>query len=122
MIFLIIGIAVGIAVIIIVSASSKNLEDWKNLVEAKEVEKLSFGEVVAFFKQADVSEKLKENEKYIAVAIKEKRDNNTKIIACVFDQEKNNIADSKFAMAWNAKSIDKDLQETFGEKDMITLQ
>lgn len=118
----VIGIAVGIAVIIIVTVSSKNLKDWKNLVEAKEVDTLSFGEVISFFKQEDVSEKLKENEKNIAVAIKEKKDDATKIIACIFDKEKNNIADSKFAMAWNAKSIDKDLQEAFGEKDMITLQ
>lgn len=122
MFFLVTGIAVGIAVIIIVTVSSKNLKDWKNLVEAKEVDTLSFGEVISFFKQEDVSEKLKENEKNIAVAIKEKKDDATKIIACIFDKEKNNIADSKFAMAWNAKSIDKDLQEAFGEKDMITLQ
>lgn len=122
MFFLVIGIAVVIAIIVIVTVSSKNLKDWKNLVEAKEIDTLYFGEVISFFKQSDINTKLKENEKYIAVTIKEKKDNNTKIIACIFDQEKNNIADIKYATAWNAKSIDNDLLEAFGEKDMIILQ
>lgn len=80
--------------------------------------------IVSFFKQPDRLEKLKQDEKKLAIAIKENLDNgNYNVINCIFDEETNEVVDySVDSEVVNTESLDSETSNNFGDKDMIVLK
>lgn len=117
-----IGIIVGviIAVVVFLLIKGKN----KPVVPTKDIDILYADEILGFFKQPEINSSLRQNKNLVAVAIKETGKNGTiHIIATLFDKEKNDVSDfDKKAVAWNAKKIDNQLAQLFGDKEMIVLQ
>jgi len=83
-------------------------------------ELLTLTDVVSFFKQPLMAEKLKKDADLMAVAIREPVDGGSKIVLCLFDRDKN-IVDSHCAQMYMVAKIDDDLARMFGEKDMIVM-
>ena len=81
---------------------------------------LTLTDVVSFFKQPLMVEKLKKDTDLTAVAIRELVDGGSKIVLCLFDRDKN-IVDSHCAQMYMVAKIDDDLARMFGEKDMIVM-
>ncbi len=107
-------VAAGIAVVCLSKKSAGKVEFVKIL---------DMSEILAFFKRDDVVKKLQENSNLIAAAIREKKDDGKfRIVAAVFDKEKNQIADMNNAKVWLAEKISDDLTEAFGDKSMIVLK
>lgn len=82
----------------------------------KKVAFLSFEEVLRFFKQDAVAQKLSENNDMLAVVLKKE----TRIILCLYDKEKN-TTDNNF-IQYEPEKLDAALQELFGDKNMIILK
>lgn len=110
-----VAVVLLLAVVFVVYASQKSV------LPTKKVDTLGMREILAFFKEEETIKKLQANENYIAVAIKEETNVKTfKIVATVFDKETNSIVAPLFV--WLAKSLAEDLQEAFGNKQMLILQ
>ena len=79
--------------------------------------------LVSFFKQSEIIEKLRENKKLIAAAIKEQTSDGFKVICTLFDTEANNVVSPEnCSIAYTSKELSDDVKETFGDKAMIVLQ
>lgn len=121
MIKFIIGGTVIVAIGIVGTAIYRSSR--KTLPAIKVVDVLDMADVVRFFKQADILAKLNENSNFIAVAIKEKKsDGKFRIIAALFDKEKNQVVSVEKSARWLASRLSDDLEEAFGDKSMIVLQ
>lgn len=102
---------------------NKNNEDVFSLLPCKYVDSIGMTDVVKYFKQSDVIDKLKENKNFIAVSLKKNEpDGSFKIVCCVFDKVRSEIVDMQNAFLYHAKRLDEDLQEAFGDKPMLILQ
>jgi len=83
--------------------------------------------LIKWFKKDEILKKLKSKNNYIAIVIKDthplakniKTSKNKKtLIQCVFDEKKNVIIDSQIL---ECKNISIDIEEMFGDKDMVVL-
>lgn len=109
--------AVGIGVIIAITNKFS-----KKLYNVKEVEILKMEDVIRFFKNKEVFDKLSSNENFISVAIKENKKDYYQILCAIYDKSKEEVLDiDNCALMFKAKDIDTDLKNAFGDKNMIVL-
>lgn len=90
-------------------------------IDVKKVEELKLADLIAFFKNPEILEKLRSSPEFIPVAIKENKKDKYLVVACLFDHEKNVVVEFNRACEWKAKKLSADLEEAFADKDMITL-
>ncbi len=109
--------AVGIGIIIVfVNKFSKKTYD------TKEVEILKLEDVIIFFKKKEVFDKLKSNDNFLAVAIKENKKDYYQIVCTIYDKSKEEVLNiDNYTLMFKAKDIDNDLKNSFGNKNMIVL-
>lgn len=98
----------------------------KKLYDTKEVDILKMEDVIIFFKNKEVFDKLVSDNNLMAVAIKETIKENKKdyykIILTLYDEKTEDILNiDNCALMFKAKDIDIDLKNAFGDKDMIVL-
>lgn len=109
--------AVGIGIIIAITNKFS-----KKLYNVKEVDILKMEDVIRFFKKKEIFDKLKSNDNFIAVAIKENKKDYYNILCTIYDKNKEKVLDiDNCALMFKAKDIDIDLKNAFGNKDMIVL-
>lgn len=109
--------AVGIGIII--AFANKFSKKFYNI---KEVDILKMEDVIIFFKQKEVFDKLKSNDNFIAVAIKENKKDYYNILCAIYDKSKEEVLNfDNCALMFKAKDIDTDLKNAFGDKYMIVL-
>ena len=79
--------------------------------------------IVGFFKNPSKLKKLKENKDLMAISIKEKLDNgNYKVVNCLFNEATNEVEDYEEAEGIEAKDIDSETEQAFGDKMMIVFE
>ncbi|WP_163533537.1 hypothetical protein [Helicobacter suis] len=89
---------------------------------AIEQDMLSMKEIIAFFKQGDVVQKLKGNSNMVAVAVREQQsDGRLKITLAPYDKQQSAIATNAPMKIYLVKRLDEDLEKNFGGKEMIVL-
>ena len=94
----------------------------KKLYDTKEVDILKMEDVIRFFKKKEILDKLKSNNNFLAVAIKENKKDYYQILCTIYDKSKEKVLDiDNCALMFKAKDIDTDLKNAFGDKDMIVL-
>lgn len=94
----------------------------KKLYDTKEVDILKMEDVIIFFKKKEILDKLKSNNNFLAVAIKENKKDYYKITLTLYDEKTEDILNiDNCILAFKAKDIDTDLKNAFGDKDMIVL-
>lgn len=94
----------------------------KKLYDTKEVDILKMEDVIIFFKKKEILDKLKSNNNFLAVAIKENKKDYYQILCAIYDKSKEKVLDiDNCALMFKAKDIDTDLKNAFGNKDMIVL-
>lgn len=109
------AVAAGIAIAVANKFSKK-------LYDIKEVEILKMEDVIIFFKKKEVLDKLKSNDNFLAVAIKENKKDYYKIVLTIYDKSKEEVINiDNCTLGFKAKDIDNDLKNAFGDKDMIVL-
>lgn len=109
--------AVGIGVIIAITNKFS-----KKFYNVKEVDILKMEDVIRFFKNKEVFDKISSNENFISVAIKENKKDYYNILCAIYDKSKEKVLDiDNCALMFKAKDIDTDLKNAFGDKDMIVL-
>ena len=113
-------IALGIAIVLaMVFAVVKCIKSAS--IATADVDVMTLGDVVAFFKRPGVIEMLKASPDRIAVAIREKREGESALVSlCAFNKRTNKV-ELPFGR-FNARSLDADLLSVFNDKDMIILQ
>lgn len=122
---MVVGIIIGsvafVVIILVLVGIIIKKRRWLG-IDVKDVEELRFADIIAFFKNPELLEMLHSSPDYLAVAIKEKnKDRRDVITCCLFDKEKNKVVEIERACRWKAKSLSTDLEEEFGDKDMIIL-
>ena len=87
----------------------------------KEVEILTFEEIVKFFKSEEMNIELKNNKDIIAVAINtnENKDGFNSFFVGTFDKVKNCV---KKGVVFDCKDVDEIIKKQFGDKRMIILR
>ena len=109
--------AVGIGIII--AFANKFSKKFYNI---KEVDILKMEDIIIFFKQKEVFDKLSSNKNFISVAIKENKKDYYQIVLTIYDKSKEEVLNiDNCALMFKAKDIDTDLKNAFGDKDMIVL-
>ncbi|MCL6591954.1 MAG: hypothetical protein K6U80_18645 [Firmicutes bacterium] len=90
----------------------------------KEVDTLTLEEVIAWFKQPLIIKELRENKNLLAVGIKKPTQKpNLNITLCLYDTNKEQIFKLKDTfITYNANQLSPDLQQMFGDKQMIVFQ
>lgn len=99
------------------------LKNKSLFIKVKKCNFLKMEDVIAFFKNKDIIQKLKSNKDFIAVAIKEYKNNRYHIICTLYDKAKEEVLDiNDYSFMFKTKDIDNDLKNAFSDKDMIVLQ
>ena len=77
--------------------------------------------IVGFFKNPKIFNKLVNNNNLLAVSIKENLDNgNFRVVNCLYDEIIDDIIEVD-TIGIGAESLDKETKQKFGNKDMIVL-
>jgi hypothetical protein len=109
----------------IIDSIKKLLKDVWQFIKKIAVKVLKFfKDIVAWFKKPDVLEQLKNNDKIIAVSIKEKLDNGKyNVVNCLYDTEEDELVDtSKSTVVFTADSLSSKTLSEFGDKEMILIR
>ena len=79
--------------------------------------------IVSFFKNPRIFNKLVNNNDLIAVSIKEKlNDGNFRVVNCLYDEITEDVTDIETeTIGIEAENLDKETKRHFGNKDMIVL-
>lgn len=85
----------------------------------KNIEILTMLEVIQYFKSH--IEVLKVNKSFLPVVIKKMKKDKIICTVCVYDENKEEVISSPATFTWVANSLDEDLKNAFGNKDMIIL-
>lgn len=107
-------ILLGLVVIIIVKKR-------RCKIDVKDVEELKMADIIAFFKNPELLEILKSSPDYFAVATKDNNGDKYIVTTCIFNKKENTVVEIDRACQWNAEKLSADLEESFGDKDMIFL-
>ena len=95
---------------------------YKKSYNVKEVDILKMEDVIRFFKNKEVFDKLSSNKNFISVAIKENKKDYYNILCAIYDKSKEKVLGiDDYALMFKAKDIDTDLKNAFGDKNMIVL-
>ena len=90
-------------------------------VETIEKEVLSLAEVVSFFRQPEILKKLQESTNLIAVAVKEKQDDGKICVTlCLYLKDSSTL--QMPLRRYVVSRLAEDLQNIFGDKDMLVVQ
>ncbi|WP_020004353.1 hypothetical protein [Brachyspira innocens] len=117
-IFPIIGTAAALVIGTIFFLKNKNI-----FLQVKKCNLLKMEDVIAFFKNKDIKQRLEADSNLLAVAIKEYKNGCYRIICTLYDKTKEEIIDTnKYTIVFKAKDIDKDLKNAFLNKEMIILK
>ena len=100
----------------------KSKDDFISTAEKRE--NFTMEDVIRFFKQKEISEKLKKDTNLQAVVLKNPvKENQIHIICCLYDKNKEKvILEQPPLLNILTDKIDEDLIDQFGDKDMIVLQ
>lgn len=118
----IILIVTGVAIVLAIAAVViRRLKVAAKEIETKVVDILTLKDVISFFKQPDVLERIKASQDLIAVAMKENvKNGGVKVILCAFNKREDKV---EFPLLqYKTNSLDVELISVFGEKDMIVLK
>lgn len=116
-----ISVILVVVVVIVAFVFFKNRNNFS--FETIEQDALTMKEVIEFFKQDEVLKILKENRKLLAVAIRKNLpDNKIRLILTLFDTTKEDVIEFPSAKAYIVKTLDSDLEQNFGDKEMIVLK
>ena len=116
-----ISVILVVVVVIVAFVFFKNRNNFS--FETIEQDALTMKEVIEFFKQDEVLKILKENRKLLAVAIRKNLpDNKMRLILTLFDTTKEDVIEFPSAKAYIVKTLDSDLEQNFGDKEMIVLK
>lgn len=109
-----------LAVFFIIVIKKKSLKNISYDIVTEKKELLSLTDVVSFFKQPEILEKIKQSNDNIAVALKEKKDENSFfIVLCIFSKDTTTV---KYPLKrFEVSKLNEDLISVFGDKDMIIL-
>ena len=114
-----VGLAVVVAALIVDENTKKKIKKFLSTAEPKKL--FTMEDVIRFFKQKEVSEKIEKNQNLQTAVLKEKtKENQIHIVCCLYDQTKETILDQPLLNVLTEK-IDEDLSEQFDDKDMIVL-
>lgn len=122
------AVVIGVVGSLIFFKSKKSLIanlDIKMLAaNAKNVDLLKFQDVVAFFKESKRFAMMKANKNILPAVLREKNADGTYfVIACLFDEEKDDMVDiENSCISYKVKSMDSELTDHFGDKDLIILR
>lgn len=112
--------AVILMIVILIIVYRKRLNKGINVVE---VDLLTMEEIIKSFKRKEVMEILHNNDDFIAVVIKEYKEDHYDIVCTLYDRtEEAVVEDFKFPLMFKAKDINEDLKNAFSDKDMIVLK
>lgn len=112
--------AVILIIVILIIVYRKRLNKGINIVE---VDLLTMEEIIKSFKRKEVMEILHNNDDFIAVVIKEYKEDYYNIVCTLYDKAKDEVVgDFKFPLMFKAKDINEDLKNAFSDKDMIVLK
>lgn len=105
------------------------IADAWNWVKRKFVEIINFvNNIVSWFKDPRRIEKLRREKNIVAVAIKRNLDSgNYNVINCLFDKNEGKVVgehneENHYAEGIESMALDSDMNEKFGDKDMIVLK
>ena len=116
-----ISVVLVVVVVIVAFMFFKNRKDCP--FETIEQDTLTMKEVIEFFKQDEVLKILKENKNLLAVAIRKNLpDNKMRLILTLYDTTKEDVIEFPSAKAYIVKTLDSDLEQNFGDKEMIVLK
>ncbi len=90
----------------------------------QEVECITLELVREYFRRPKTRQLLKDNERLLAVAIREKGTAEGKIVVMLtlYDTQREELASDVEAATYRAERLDRQLEEAFGDKEMIVLQ
>ena len=122
-----IWIIVGVLAVIVIA-----LIVWRVIVcmKAREIlaectqkqDNLSFEEVIAYFKDAERLAVLKADTSKIAVAVKQDTGAVRQVVLCLYDKTKEELVmEPPCYRIYEVKNVAKDLENAFGNKDMLVL-
>lgn len=122
-----IWIIVGVLAVIVIA-----LIVWRVIVcmKAREIlaectqkqDNLSFEEVIAYFKDAERLAVLKADTSKIAVAVKQDTGAVRQVVLCLYDKTKKELVmEPPCYRIYEVKNVAKDLENAFGDKDMLVL-
>lgn len=94
-----------------------------NSYQTVDVECIKMEDLVSYFKNTSRMSELQKNSSVVAVAIKEKKDDNSfKVLCTLFNKDTNRIVNIKnCTIAYKSSKLDESLSEAFGDKKMIVL-
>ena len=116
-----ISVILVVVVVIVAFVFFKNRNNFP--FETIEQDALTMKEVIEFFKQDEVLKILKENKNLLAVAIRKNLpDNKIQLILTLFDTTKEDVIEFPSAKAYIVKTLDSDLEQSFGDKEMLVLE
>ena len=100
------------------------IKELQDSIDTAKIKNLTLEDVVSFFKQPEILAKLQEDQNRIAVALKEKtEDNSYSVILCIYSQNDATLVTPEMAAKrFEAEELSVDLTSIFGNKDMIVLQ
>ena len=119
------AVLIGVSVVAVAAVAFVLLRNKASepFIEVIEQDAITMKEVIGFFKQDAVLKILQENSDFLAVATREKMpDDRTQITLTLYDKSKEKIADFPGAKAYIIKTLDTDLEQNFGKKDMLIFQ
>jgi len=117
-----IGIAILVGIIFYIF-SKKNLSSFESI----DIDNCEKEYLFKWFRQPKIFNQLKEKDEYIAIVIKENHplaknikvsSNKSTLIQCVFDEKRNEIIDAQIL---KCKSISEEIEDMFGNTDMLIL-
>ena len=110
-----------LAVFFIIVIKKQSLKNISHDIVTEKKDTLSLADIVAFFKKPEILEKIRLSKNYIAVAIKEQKNNNSiSIILCIFDKDSSSVKMPLKRI--ETSKLSDDLISIFGDKDMIVLK
>lgn len=120
LIWLFIGLVVVVVVGLIVFMSRKDKALGFNAIRQ---DSLTMKEVVEFFQNSEVMNELESNPDLLAVAMRNKmNDGNIRVILTLFNSKEKKIITTPNTKAYIVKTLDSDLEQSFGDKEMLVLE
>ncbi len=120
LIWLFIGLVVVVVVGLIVFMSRKDKALGFNAIRQ---DSLTMKEVVEFFQNSEAMNELKSNPDLLAVVVRNKmNDGNIRVILTLFNSKEKTIITTPNTKAYIVKTLDSDLEQSFGDKEMLVLE
>lgn len=119
------GIIIGATALVVVALGIFFFARAKRgaFIETITQDTLTMKEVIAFFQQDSIIQELERDSNLLAVVVRERLDNGRiKLILTLFNKQENKIANTPKSRAYIVASIDSDLEQNLGNRDMLVLE